>query len=82
MASSSKRTLGRERMARARHRSCFWPCERLDPPVEMGAERERKMFLFSAELVSVLAAEEAGFGFGVGVLDAIRWTRVKASLSW
>lgn len=69
-------------MARARQRSCFWPWERLDPPEAMGAERERKMFLFSGGLVRVLVSEDVGAVMGVGELDAIRWTRARASLSW
>lgn len=82
VASSSKRTLGRERMARARQRSCFCPCERLEPPEEMGERRERKMFLFSGALVRVLVVDDSGTVIGVGVLEVMRWTRARASLSW
>jgi hypothetical protein len=88
VASSSNRTLGRERIARARQRSCFWPCERLDPPEAIGAVRDRKIFLFSAgwtKAVVELAVDDSGnvdSGLGVWVVDGIRWTRIRASRSW
>ncbi len=88
VASSSRRTFGRERIARARQRSCFWPCERFDPPDAIGAVSDRNMFLFSAgwaKAVVELAVDDSGnvvSGFGVWVVDGMRWTRIRASRSW
>ena len=86
VASSSRRIRGRERIERARHKSCFWPCERLDPADEMGEDSERKMFalLFvsTSTLTAVLlvVADDSATGCSVSGMDVLaedgtRWTR-------
>ena len=98
VASSRSSRRGRERMARARQRSCFWPWLRLAPELEMGEERSRKMFVLplrSPSLVPVVAIAvvlllleldstgvDSGAGMGVELMDGTRWTRERASLTW
>ena len=88
VASSSNRTFGRERIARAKQSNCFWPCERLDPPDASGAVSDRNIFLFSAgwrKAVVELAVDDSGnvvSGLGVCMFEGMRWTRIKASRSW
>ena len=77
VASSSKRRRGRERIERARHKSCFWPCERLEPAEEIGEDSERKMLvlLFASKstvtAVLLVVAEDSATACsvsGMGVL--------------
>lgn len=77
VASSRMSSRGRERIARARHRSCFCPCERLDPEGEMGELRDWKIFvlpLASVKVTDVLLVEDSVAASGTGVLsdDGIR----------
>lgn len=88
--------MGRERIARARHRSCFCPCDRFAPPEEIGDSSDRNMLTFSllaglcsAAVVDVAmlpSADDASVGLaasGIGVLSAegMRWTLCNACLS-
>jgi hypothetical protein len=86
VASSSNSRRGRERIERARHRSCFWPCERLDPADAIGDDRERKiltlLFVSRSTVTAVLlvVADDSAMGCsasGMGVLseDGTRCTR-------
>lgn len=50
--------LGFVRMARARQRSCLWPCERLSPPSETVDDRYVDMFRgLSLSMLSILGKE-------------------------
>jgi len=72
-------------MDRARHKSCFWPWERLDPADDMGDDNERNILalLFASRstvtAVLLVVADESlsGSVSGMGVLsdDCTRWTR-------
>src|SRR5579862_4774859 len=89
-----RRTFGDLRSARARHRSCFWPCERLEPEDVMAEERLRKMFWFiggvlggvtAASSLMITVGESAlaiGGGCVAGVpsseSDPMSWTRRRA----
>ena len=87
VASSRRSNLGRDRMARARQRSCFWPWERLDPDAEMGEAKLRNTLVFSftpdslptAVVVPDSVVEDSGTG--VLSVEGIRCTRCSASLS-
>lgn len=80
VASSSISRRGRERMARAKQRSCFCPFERLDPAAEMGELKELKMLalpLTSVSVTDLLLVDDSVACSGTGVLsdDGIRCTR-------
>lgn len=94
VASSSNRSLGRERMARARHRSCFCPCDKFAPEEEIGDDKDKKIFVFSLFAGSVAVTEVAELptavvedsavrrscsGTGVESAEGIRCTRCRAS---
>lgn len=46
VASSRMRIFGRDRIARARQSSCFWPCDRFDPPEATGDDKDWNMLVF------------------------------------
>lgn len=60
--------------------SCFWPCERLEPPDATGDDSVREEFV--SELMVALEDGMASSSFdsptGVPGLEETRWDRTKA----
>ena len=81
VASSRTIILGREMMARERHKSWRWPCERLRPPAATGLDSVSFGLATVAVAVALDTEEVSDDASVVAVVVVTRWERSSASRS-